>query len=267
MTSDSFHRAEAYVLGELTAPEREAFERTLRDDERLRGEVERLRAEIHAVRERAATAAIAAAGARFRRGGDADARPSIGERAVPAAPAPARRGRRGRGRRLRRFVSVAAAAAAVLLVAAWIGGLFGERAADRPPGAFEPAIGLPTTLGVDDGAVADERTFTEGMIDYKLGDFPAALARWEPLLEARPADDTLAFYTAVALIATGREAEAADLLQAVDEPALRERRDWYLAQAYRRARRSEEARALLNEIAAGGGRYAEEARRVLDYEL
>lgn len=253
MNPDDFDRAEAYVLDELPAAERAAFERELAGDERLRREVDRLAADVHAVRLRAIEGAVAAAGARFRAGATDSAH------TAPRRPArrPARR------RALRRYLAPLTAAAAVLLVALWVGGLVGgagDAATDQPAGAFAPAVGLPTTLGDDEG---DERAFTEGMIDYKRGDFAAALARWEPLLATRPDDDTLAFYTAVGLIAEGREALAVRLLADVDEPALAERRDWYLAQAYRRSRRSAEATALLEQIAAGGGRYAAEAAAVL----
>ena len=239
-------RFDAYVRDELPAGERAGLEAELAADRARGGALSREWDEhldaadavaLTSMRER-----VRAAGQRY------------GQRATTE--------RTARVRPLWRRNWAVAAAVAALLVA---GGYFAlsESRAPRDPSAlaavyFEPAVGLPTLLGP-----AEDIRFEDGMVDYKLGDYEAALQRWRPLLGEDFDQDTLAFYLGVAELGAGRADEALAALQRVGEDGLRERADWFAALAQLELGRVAEARGLLQEVIAGGGRYSEEAEALM----
>ncbi len=239
-----YERVEAYVLGTMAAADRVEFERELSTDEDLRHEVLTSRRLIHGIAEAGVRERIAAAGQRYRTAAPAD-RPALDA------------GVRTSGARVvsfRRWGAVAAGVAAVLLIGLWaLFPLPGGGGSDF----FEPAVGLPTTLGV-----AEDLQFQDGMVSYKLGEYREALGRWSPLLALDPGNDTLLFYSGVSLMALDSNDRADATLRAIDEDYLAGR-DYYLALLRHRAGDTEDARTLLRGVAETESVYAGRALDVI----
>ena len=144
----------------------------------------------------------------------------------------------------RRLMAVAASALLAVSVATFA--LWQLRSPDADALAyayFEPAAGLPTTLGV-----ATDGRFTEAMIDYKLGDFNAAAQRWQAMAAEGAGGDTLHFFLGVALLADRQPAAAALQLDNVQGLRADEAR-WYAALATLAEGRKDEAKRRLGVIA------------------
>ena len=91
---------------------------------------------------------------------------------------------------------------------------------------FRPDPGLPVAMGVTDDPV-----FADAMVSYKEGKYAEARAKWSPLLQMEPMNDTLRFYIASAWLNEGRVAEALPMLEGVaaeEASAFRDRARWYL---------------------------------------
>ena len=244
MTFD-IDRFDAYVRGELSPEQRERMDLALRQDRARDGDLARewdAHADAYAATARAAVRARVAAA-----------------RARHAASAGAQR----RGA-LTRPLRLAAVAAAVFLAIAVCGlWLLRAPAAARPEALaatyFEPAVGLPTLLGP-----AEDLRFESGMVDYKQGEYDAATAAGTPLIGGDINQDTLSYYLGVAALAAGRPLEAATLLDAVDDPALREGADWYTALALLSRGDVAKARPLLRSVSTGSGQRRAAATALLE---
>ena len=75
---------------------------------------------------------------------------------------------------------------------------------------YAPDPGLPTTM-----STTNEYDFYHGMVNYKQGNYPAALTIWEPLLLDKPQNDTLNYFIGVTYLAKGNTAEAIPFLEKV----------------------------------------------------
>ena len=60
---------------------------------------------------------------------------------------------------------------------------------------YQPDPGLVTAMGS-----SMEYEFDRGMVDYKLGEYEAAIARWENLREEKPENDTLNYFLGAAYL-------------------------------------------------------------------
>ena len=172
--------------------------------------------------------------------------------------------RRRGGARIRTLSSgrgLAAAASVLLLVVAGVF-LFRTAAASSPEALaaayFEPDPGLPTTLGE-----AEDAAFDEAMIDYKLGDYPAALRQWGELRAEVGAGDTLSYFYGVTLLAAGRPVEAVTLLREVRGGGFVGEARWYEALALLAQGQEAAAKPLLERVAETDGAYAAQARELL----
>ncbi len=65
---------------------------------------------------------------------------------------------------------------------------------------FNPEQGLISEMGTSDNYL-----FDRAMVDYKVGDYGAALKTWENLLESKPENDTLNYFIASAYLIEGKE--------------------------------------------------------------
>ena len=252
MTFDS-DLFDAYVRGELPADERARLDERLTADRADGGTLARewdahAEAELALARQ-AVRGRVAAAGRRYAATHDG----------VPRAE------REAVVRPLWRRSGWAAAATALLLVVSGAYLLFGGGAEEaRTPEAlaaayFEPAIGLPTLLGP-----AEDLRFEDGMVDYKQGDFAAAVAKWRPLVGEDIDQDTLRYYLGVAALGAGDAESALTHLGRVGSAAdLQGEASWFEGLAWLRLGDIERARAVLAPIAAGGGRRAAAADRLL----
>lgn len=95
---------------------------------------------------------------------------------------------------------------------------------------FEPDPGLITPM-----SSTDQYDFYSGMIDYKREDYEQAIAKWEPLLNENPRNDTLNYFLGVAELASGAENEAMPYLKntlETSESAFIDEAYFYLGLAY-----------------------------------
>ncbi len=98
---------------------------------------------------------------------------------------------------------------------------------------FTPDPGLPTTM-----STTNDYAFYEAMVDYKRKAYASAIAKWEPLYEAKPNNDTLAYFLGVAELANNNETKAITYLtqsESFDNSIFEEEAHYYLGMAYLKA--------------------------------
>lgn len=200
----TFETIEAYVLDRMSATDRAAFEQRMATDPALRSEVEMERENIHAVE--------LGGMERMLKGIAAE------EHHAPST-----------GMDWSRYLKYAAAIALLAGAASWWmlrtplnERLFAEH--------FVADSGLPVSMGV-----ADDPAFSDAMVSYKEGKYAEARAKWMPLLQQEPQNDTLLYYMASAHLAEGDANAAISLLDAVsNEPgsAFQRSSKWFLFLAY-----------------------------------
>ncbi len=105
---------------------------------------------------------------------------------------------------------VAASIILVLAVSSWL--LFGKKSQDEKIYAayFQPDPGLISAMGITDNYV-----FDKAMIDYKTGNYTAAIAAWEGQQKNNPRNDTLNYFIGAAYLANKDSKQAIPYLQMV----------------------------------------------------
>ncbi|HEX2534891.1 MAG TPA: tetratricopeptide repeat protein [Chitinophagaceae bacterium] len=142
----------------------------------------------------------------------------------------------------------ALAAASFILVLVTVGILFsrtGSQGEKLFAAFFEPDPGLATTMSAE-----SDYAFNRGMIDFKTGQYAAAIDRWRPLLAGRPDSDTLHYFTGVAYLALGQADSTIPHLRTVwgvPQGTFRTDAGWYLALALLRQNRKQEALSYLQQ--------------------
>lgn len=114
---------------------------------------------------------------------------------------------------------------------------------------FVVDAGLPVEMGSADTLVY---AFYDGMISYKEGNYPDALAKWNAVAEEAGPTDTLQYYRGIAHMAMGHVDEAIALLAVVaGERASVYYQDanWYLALCYLKRGDRKTASKILSRIA------------------
>ncbi|MFB6318426.1 tetratricopeptide repeat protein [Saccharicrinis sp. FJH54] len=92
--------------------------------------------------------------------------------------------------------------------------------------------------------------FDRGMVDFKTGDYQAAIKRWQPLLDSRPESDTLNYFIGSAYLAVRDAGSAIPKLEKVAEEMhsdFRNDASWYLALAYLLNNQNEKAINILQK--------------------
>ena len=109
---------------------------------------------------------------------------------------------------------------------------------------FKPDPGLITAM-----SATDNYAFEKAMIDYKSGDYDAAIQAWDSLQKAQPANDTLNYFLGVAHLANEQAAKAANYLKKVtaSEGFFTADAHWYLSLALLKEGKREEAAAVLQK--------------------
>jgi tetratricopeptide (TPR) repeat protein len=91
---------------------------------------------------------------------------------------------------------------------------------------YQPDPGMVTAMGTN-----SNYEFDRGMVDYKTGDYQAAISRWEKLLVQKPDNDTLNYFLGSALLAIGDDKQALPFLQKILEMEtgiFQKEASWYL---------------------------------------
>jgi len=212
-----FEAIEAYVLGSISAAEREAFEQEMARDAALRAEMELQRENTLAVELGGMERMLRSVGAAH--AGDATKWDSGWSQ----------------------YLKYAAVVSIVLSGAFWMltrpsanNRLFAEH--------YEADIGLPVAMGA-----TDDPAFADAMVAYKLGDYAEARGKWSLLLQAEPTNDTLRYYIASAALAMDDVAAAIPLFEEVaadPASAFRSKSKWYLFLAYMKTGDITKAEAL-----------------------
>ncbi|MDX9908082.1 MAG: hypothetical protein RBS23_01365 [Mariniphaga sp.] len=110
---------------------------------------------------------------------------------------------------------------------------------------FKPDVGLPLRM-----ENASAYAFYEGMLDYKLEDYEAAIEKWEVLLRPKPQNDTLNYFLGVSHLALGDAAKALEYLgnqERYRQGIFKDDAAWYAALAKIKEGNFEEARLFLQK--------------------
>ncbi len=241
MDQNLFEKIEAYLQNALDPEEKAAFEQQLDRDPELKKEVDLQLELANAIETDAMQAAL-----------DRIHEQQFGVHAG-----------KGQGRLIRRLRPLAVAASVALLVIAgwWIFGNSPNSNGDLYAQYYETPPGLPTNLGLE-----DQTNFNEGMVDYKLGNFTAALEQWRPLLDSFPQNDTLRFFIGITYLETSTPDSAAMHLrqvQAIPGSSLGEEAAWYLAMVLFKDGKNEEAFSVLSSLSEQEHPFREKAQNIL----
>ena len=213
----TFEAIETYVLDRMSALDRAAFEQRMAGDAALCAEVELEKENIRAVELGGVTRMLKEIAAE---GTVSDTNMAQGG--------------------WKQYLKYAAVVAIVLSGSLWLlrpsanERLFAEHFIADP--------GLPVAM-----SSTDDPIFADAMVSYKEGHYAQARAKWSPLLQKEPMNDTLRYYIASAWLAEGDAIAAIPLLEGmVDDPssALRAKARWFLLLAYVRAGESAKAKAV-----------------------
>ena len=217
MDRTRFEAIEAYVLGNMTTGERDAFEQLLAADPGLRTEVDLQRENTLAVE----------------LGGVARMLKTLGaEHAMDATKRSSPWGQ---------YLKYAAVVAIVLSGSFWMltrptanERLFAEH--------FTADPGLPVPM-----SATTDQPFQDAMVAFKLGDLEEARGKWSSLLQVEPTNDTLRYYIASAALAMDDVAAAVPLFESVSADrtsAFHKKAQWYLFLAYVKSGDSAKAKAV-----------------------
>jgi len=240
MTEQDFERIERYLLGDLNSTEIAEFETRISSEPQLSSDVEEVREIIGAAK-----------------------KAEIQNRVAKARQRDLLQRREAKVTKLssRRVMSIAAG---FLLIAAIGIGVTQQWRAQQPDQIasvfFEPAVGLPTTLGVTDNS-----SFLEGMIDYKLGDYSSAIVRWEKLMEESASSDTLSFYLGVAKLALDQPEEALEDFERLQPSSpMWSSGQWYTALAHIQRSEVNKAKPILKGLSQEPGTHRIQAGELLE---
>ena len=137
---------------------------------------------------------------------------------------------------------MAAAIAGLLVACFW---LFRPGAANQRlyTQYFKPDPGLLTAMGE-----SDQYEFDKAMVDYKTGNYTAAITAWSKQLAVKPASDSLLYFIGVAELANDQAGKAIPYLEktvAQKNSVFISDAYWYLALAWLKEQKPAEARKAL----------------------
>ena len=110
---------------------------------------------------------------------------------------------------------------------------------------FQPESGLISPMGASDNYL-----FDRAMVDYKVGDYDAALKAWEGLLVSKPQNDTLNYFIGSAWLMKEKEEAAIAHFKKVlsnDSSTFRDNALWYTGLALLKMNRKIEAIGFIEQ--------------------
>lgn len=216
---EELDQLEQYLAGTMTAEKQEAFRRRLEQEPLLRQKLEETQLLLLGIRE----AALKNKLDDFHKGIADTTTVDINSR-----------GRSGRKYWL------AAASLIVIIGASLLFILNRENKNERLYARyFEADSGLVTAMGS-----SDNYEFDKAMVDYKTGNYKAALTGWSQLLPTHPGNDTLHYFYGVAQLAIGNADSAVGYLSAVannPQSVFRSDACWYQGLALLKQDKKQEA--------------------------
>jgi len=190
ISQEEFDAIEKYIVNDLAHEERTAFETRLSNDATLRAKVTELRLLFVGVNEAVLQEKINDFHQELSARKDGH---TIG----------------GRTPTIKKWL----VAASIILVAGISGWLLINRQSKEEKlfaSFFKPDPGLITAM-----SATDNYLFERAMIDYKKGDYSAAIKTWDSLQKIQPANDTLNYFLGAAYLADENASEAIICLQKV----------------------------------------------------
>lgn len=127
---------------------------------------------------------------------------------------------------------------------------------------YQADPGLPTLMGATDNPI-----FSDAMVSYKEGKYQEALESFNVLSVANPGNDTLAFYQGICYLELNQTQESIQSFDQIDpsKPIWGNKAEWYKAMAWLKADQVQNAREILEQIAADNNhRYEKEAQSALE---
>lgn len=221
-----FEAIDAFLLGTMPDVERDAFIQAMEQDADLRRDVETQRDNMWSVELAGFTRTLQAV-------------------AAAQTPASARTG-------WAPVLKYAAMLALLLAGALWWGTR--PNAHERLYARYHvPDPGLPVPMSISSNPL-----FHDAMVAFKMGEYAEAHAKWAPLLQQQPGNDTLRYYIASALLEMDSTEKALPMLEhlaADSSSTFADKARWYLFLSYLRAGRTDQLSTVgLDEHPLYGGR-------------
>lgn len=225
ISQEEFDRIEQFILGNMYTEEADAFKEELRQNPTLREKYSEVEALIHAVEEGALRNSLKMYHEEM------ESRAATVTKETKKIPS----------------WFWAAAAAIVLLIAAAVWVLFPQEPSYQRLFAqyYREDPGLITAMSAE-----GKYDFDRAMVEYKSGNYRDAILRWEKQLLEKPENDTLNYFLGSAHLALKETDVAIKYFESVTkmpESRFSEDNFWYLALAYLRLGRLEEALANLEK--------------------
>ena len=214
-----FERIEKYIMLKMTETEKTEFDNELRTDPELKAKFEELKYIIEGIEKVALKEEL--------------------EQIHARSEAQDEKGFRKKSGLNRNYFSIAASVIIVALISTML--FLRPKENERLfADYFESDPGLVTAMSSND----IDYEFERGMVDYKSGEYKAAIDRWKPLLAENPANDTLNYFLGTAHLELNNTGLAiARLKEVTKEPQSRffNEAHWYLALAYLLENKTEDA--------------------------
>jgi tetratricopeptide (TPR) repeat protein len=170
ISQEEFERFESYLLNRLQAKDKFMFETQLADDKEFSAKFQSVKAILEGIEETA-----------LRENLECFHQEMIEKETIKSKRFP--------------WLGVAASFLLLLGLFTWVFFLSPTEEERLFAAHYQPDPGLVTAMGS-----SMEYEFDRGMVDYKLGDYEAAIARWENLREEKPENDTLNYFLGAAYL-------------------------------------------------------------------
>lgn len=225
-SQQEFERIEGYILGLMTDEEKKSFEAELNLDPKLRANVEDIKVLLQEVELASLKDSMEEFHAELKT--STPVVPIISKKPFVWKP-----------------LGVAASLLFLLAITLWV--FLGNTTENEKlyRAYYQPDPGMVTAMGLQ-----SNYEFDRGMVDYKTGDYPAAIERWEKLLAEKPDNDTLNYFLGSAYLAEGNPDQAKVYLEKTARKGsgiFQKEAFWYLGLTQVKAGNSESAKTLLEK--------------------
>lgn len=226
ISQQEFERIESYILGLMTDAEKQSFESEMNIDQNLRSRYEDIKVLLQEVE----LASLKDSMEEFH----SDLKSS-----TPVLPINSNR----------QFVwkplAIAASLLFLLAISLWV--FLGNSTENEKlyTAYYQPDPGMVTAMGLP-----SNYEFDRGMVDYKTGDYRAAITRWEMLLKENPENDTLNYFLGSAFLALGDAVQAQPFLEKTiqdQSEIFQKEASWYLGLCLIKSGKTEEAIKFLQK--------------------
>jgi tetratricopeptide (TPR) repeat protein len=224
-SQQDFERIESYILGQMTEKDRLALESDMLNDQNLRNYYEDLKVILQEVELSSLKETME----------------EFHEELVSPVPIIPLSKKEFKWKPY----AVAASVLCLLVVSLWI--FTGNQSENEKlfVAYYRPDPGMVTAMGA-----GSNYEFDRGMVDYKTGDYQAAITRWEMLLKDSPENDTLNYFLGSAYLAIGDAIQAQPFLEKTiqnQSGIFQKEAYWYLGLSFIKSGKTDEAIEFLQQ--------------------